>query len=109
MGKWAARLAELTPPSEAEKISTPSLHGTDETDRTPLLAVLAVPPRGVAANFQPDRLADLAAVINRLRRPCDDDENRAALIDECATLDAAAQADLLEHFAQEAALWESLA
>lgn len=66
--------------------------------KTELLAAAAAAERGTA---------DLIAAINAccdLRG--DDDHNRIGLIAECRLLPARAQADLREHFKQEADRWE---
>lgn len=65
------------------------------------LAALASSDATRAGNFR------MASAINRCcNARGDDDANRAALIAECSALDAAGQADMLEHFNAEAERWE---
>jgi|GEM_PF-2088144 len=56
---------------------------------------------------------DSAALVRAIHACCDarsdDDANRAILIAECTALDAAGQADMTEHFQQQAVIWQRAA
>jgi len=89
--------------------------GTDKTDETPLLSVLAVPP-GAIYQF-PDRLSSVSSVgvwaifektqlasdlIEAAMRRCDEFDDgegeRQQMRQDCLELPPAMQQDLLDHF-----------
>lgn len=84
MGKWLARLREMDAPSPG---------GTAKTAKTPLLAVLAVPPGGAMPQISPSlsvrarlmrwgwSLADVDRVAARIDSRASDDPRRMCL--EC--------------------------
>lgn len=107
MSNWTARLKSA--------ISNMGQGGTDETDETPLLSVLAV-PTGAVYRF-PDRLSSVSSVgvwavfentelsmtlIEAAMKVCDKhgdgEQARADMRRECLELPPHLQADLLDHF-----------
>ncbi len=107
MSNWTARLKSA--------ISDMGQGCTDETDETPLLSVLAVPPGaiyqfpdrlssvssvGVWAIFEKTALAEelIAAAMRRCDQFDDSDPARAEMRQQVMELSPAMQADLLDHF-----------
>lgn len=107
MSNWTARLKSA--------ISNMGQGCTDETDETPLLSVLSVPP-GAVYQF-PDRLSSVSSVgvwavfentqlasdlIDAAMKVCDKhgdgEAARADMRQQCMELPPHLQADLLEHF-----------
>jgi hypothetical protein len=109
MSTWTARL-------KSEILKTEGV-GTDRTDETPLLSVLAVPHGaiykfpdrlssvssvGVWAIFEKTALAEelIAAALKRCDQFNDNDQARADMVQQVLELSPAMQADLLAHFEQ---------
>jgi len=107
MSNWTARLKSA--------ISNMGQVGTDETDETPLLSVLTVPPgavyqfpdrlssvssAGVWAVFENTQLASdlIFAAMHRCDQFNDSDKARSDMRQQCLELPPHLQADLLDHF-----------
>jgi hypothetical protein len=71
--------------------------GTDKTDETPLLSVLAVPPGAI---FEKSQLASdlIEAAMRRCDEFNDSDQAREEMRQQCMALSPAMQQDLLDHF-----------
>lgn len=114
MVDWALRARREIPESS---------HHTDVTDETCISSVLSVGSKGPEGNrievssvlsAPPRPIVEasihLGAQLTAAIHECcdlrgDDDMNRAALIREAGGMDMPAQADLLEHFREEALRW----
>ena len=77
-------------------------------------SLLTEETRALVARSKDRLLAELLAIQTALceavNRACaargDDEANRLALLSECCSLDVRQQLDLIEHFLEEAKLWE---
>lgn len=101
---WLQRLKAAT---ESEKISETLSDGTDKTDRTPLLSVLAVPVGMNSENFETNDIPPEWDEVEAAVTACcdsrgDSNEHRLALINDCRQLPMTDWEWLIGYFQTEA-------
>jgi hypothetical protein len=101
---WLQRLKATT---ESERISETLSDGTDITDRTPLLSVLAVPVGMNSGNLEPTGTTRPWEEVEAAVNACcdsrgDSNEHRLALINDCRQLPMTDWEWLIGYFQTEA-------
>jgi hypothetical protein len=97
---WLQRLKAAT---ESEKISETLSDGTDKTDRTPLLSVLAVPVGMNSGNLEPTDTTPPWEEVEAAVNACcdargDSNEHRLALIADCLQMPVTDREWLIGYF-----------